>query len=141
MGNALTIPKINFEDVQTSCKNPEIYLLINTLPVFEQDCLIFNTILATHEENIINKHLKINKGVHIIIYGRNTNDDTIYKKYQQLMQLGFTNVYLYMGGLFEWLLLQDIYGTQDFPTTSRQLDLLKYKGNQRLNVGLLGYTY
>ena len=141
MGNAQTIPKINFEDVQTASKNPEIYLLINTLPIYEQDCLIFNSILAAREESIMNKHLKINKSVHIIIYGRNANDETIYKKYQQLIQLGFSNVHLYMGGLFEWLLLQDIYGNDDFPTTTKQLDLLKYKPVQRLNVGLLGYSY
>lgn len=139
MGNSQTIPKINFEDVQTASKNSEIYLLINTLPIHEQSCLIINSIQALQEEAIINKHLKINSNVPIIIYGRNTNDETIYKKYQQLLQLGFSNVYLYMGGLFEWLLLQDIYGTNDFPTTSQQLDILKYKPNQRLNVRLIDY--
>ena len=61
MGNALTIPKINFEDVQTACKNPEIYLLINTLPVFEQDCLIFNTILGL----IFNDQTTIQNSVYI----------------------------------------------------------------------------
>lgn len=139
MGNSQTIPKINFEDVQTASKNSEIYLLISTLPIYEQSCLITNSIQAVQEETIINKHLKINSNVPIIIYGRNTNDETIYKKYQQLLRLGFSNVYLYMGGLFEWLLLQDIYGTNDFPTTSQQLDILKYKPNQRLNVSLIDY--
>ena len=76
---------------------------------------------------------------HILIYGKNSNDDTIYKKYQQFIQLGFPNVYLYMGGLFEWLLLQDIYGQPDFPTTCAQLDILKYKPQSRLHVGLIGY--
>ena len=37
------------------------------------------------------------------------------------------NVYLYAGGLFEWLHLQDIYGKQEFPTTTYILDILKYK--------------
>ena len=32
-----------------------------------------------------------------------------------------------MGGIFEWLLLQDIYGDDQFKTTSRELDILKYK--------------
>lgn len=137
MGNSQTIPKINFEDVQTATKNSEVYLLINTLPIYEQNCLILNSIQAIQEESIINKHLKMNNNVPIIIYGKNACDDSIYKKYQQLLQLGFSNVYLYMGGLFEWLLLQDIYGKIDFPTTSQQLDLLKYKANQRLNVGLI----
>ena len=37
------------------------------------------------------------------------------------------NVYVYPGGLFEWLLLQDIYGEDNFPTTLKELDILKYK--------------
>ena len=139
MGNAQSIPKINFEDVQVACKNPEIYLLINTLPVYEQSCLILNSVPAIQEEAIINKHLKADKSVHILIYGKNSNDESIYKKYQQLMQLGFFNVHLYMGGIFEWLLLQDIYGQTDFPTTSSQLDILKYKPSSTLHVGLIGY--
>ena len=43
--------------------------------------------------------------------------------------LGFQNVYLYMGGMFEWLLLQDIYGIDEFPTTNKFLDILYYKPN------------
>jgi hypothetical protein len=43
------------------------------------------------------------------------------------MNLGFQAVYLYVGGMFEWLCLQDIYGKDEFPTTTRQLDILKYK--------------
>ena len=30
--------------------------------------------------------------------------------------------------MFEWLLLQDIYGDDEFPTTTKELDILKYKG-------------
>jgi hypothetical protein len=41
--------------------------------------------------------------------------------------LGFENVYIYRGGMFEWLLLQDIYGFDEFQTTSKITDLLKYK--------------
>ena len=39
----------------------------------------------------------------------------------------FKNVYIYKGGLFEWLLLQDIYGKDLFPTTTEILDILRYK--------------
>ena len=139
MGNSQSIPKINFEDVQTASKHPELYLLINTLAIYEQDCLIINSIHASQEEVVINKHLKLKSNVPIIIYGKNSNDDALYRKYQQLLQLGFSNVYLYLGGLFEWLLLQDVYGAIDFPTTTQQLDILKYKPNQRLHVGLIDY--
>ena len=34
-------------------KNPEVYFIINTLPLSEQLCLIVNTTLANEEEMII----------------------------------------------------------------------------------------
>jgi hypothetical protein len=140
MGNSQSIQKINFEDVQSVIKNPETYLLINTLPESEQNCLIPNTIAPVQEETMINSFLqKRIKEIRIVIYGRNSNDDKIYEKYNQLLKLGFYNIFLYSGGLFEWLMLQDIYGFNEFPTTSKQLDFLKYKPKQVLNVGLLKY--
>ena len=137
MGNSQSMQKINFEDIQTACKNPEIYLLINTLPESEQNCLIVNTVQAQKEEQIINHHMYSSKRIRIIIYGRNSSDDKIYKKYDQLVKLGFSNVFIYMGGMFEWLMLQDIYGYDEFPTTMKQLDFLKYKPPARLNISLI----
>jgi hypothetical protein len=125
--------------MQNVIKNPEVYLIINTLPPLEQNCLIVNTTLANEEELLINKYMKENKNIRIIIYGKNCNDDTTNKKHQQLLTLGFYNIYLYAGGMFEWLMLQDIYGKDLFPTTKKELDLLKYKASQLLNVGLLEY--
>jgi hypothetical protein len=61
----------------------------------------------------------------------------VHKKYQQLASLGFQNVYAYMGGIFEWLLLQDIYGHEIFPTSKKELDLLRYKPPPLLNISLL----
>jgi len=140
MGNSQSIQKINFEDVQFILKNSESHLLINTLPETEQSCLLPVTVQASQEEIIINKYLKNGlKNVRIIIYGRNCNDEKIYTKYNQFTSLGFYNVYIYTGGLFEWLMLQDIYGTQEFPTTKKELDLLKYKSNKVLNISLLEY--
>jgi 23S rRNA pseudoU1915 N3-methylase RlmH len=137
MGNTQSMKKINYEDMQTVIKNPEIYLIINTLSPSEQQCLIVNTTLPNEEEMIINKFLKENKSIRIIIYGKNCNDETINKKYQQLYSLGFYNIFVYLGGMFEWLLLQDIYGKDLFPTTKKELDLLKYKSSQLLSIGLL----
>ena len=135
-----TFQKIGFEDIQYAIKNPENFLLINTLSEKEQNCLIPNTILAEQEEGIINRLLqKGKKDIYIIIYGKNTNDENIYKKYNQLITLGFLRVYLYLGGMFEWLLLQDIYGNKEFPTTHKQLDILKYKSNKTFGVSLLEY--
>ena len=63
----------------------------------------------------------------IVIYGKNCNDENVITKYKQLKELGFKNLSIYIGGLFEWLLLQDIYGDDIFPTTSKETDFLKYK--------------
>ena len=139
MGNTQSMKKINYEDMQTVIKNPEIYLIINTLNPNEQQCLIINTTSVNDEEMLINKFIKENKSIRIIIYGKNCNDESIDKKYQQLYSLGFYNIFVYLGGMFEWLMLQDIYGKDLFPTTKKEVDLLKYKSHQLLNIGLLEY--
>lgn len=141
MGNSQSSSiKINYEDVQFIIKNPEGHLLINTLSGSEQSCLIINTININNEENIINSCIKRGaKDIKIVIYGKNSNDEKLYNKYSQLTSLGFYNVYIYTGGLFEWLMLQDIYGEKEFPTTKKELDILKYKPNKVLNVPLLEY--
>lgn len=126
MGNVSSIQKINFENMQTAIQNNTC--IINTLNLDEQTCLIKNTLSCYKEEELINSLLKSsNKNYKIIIYGKNTNDPSILKKYDQLQKLGFKYIYIYLGGLFEWLCLQDIYGDENFPTTSKELDILKYK--------------
>jgi len=140
MGNSQSTQKINFEDVQYVMNNSQTHLLINTLNDTEQECLIVNTTNIKNEETLMNKLLQSgSKNINIIVYGRNCNDDKIYIKYNQLKSLGFYNVYVYVGGLFEWLMLQDIYGDKEFPTTKKELDFLKYKPNKVLNIQLLGY--
>ena len=122
MGNGMSsIRYINFESVQTSD------VLINTLSATDQSCLIFGTIPAIDEEAKINEFVCTNKKIDIVVYGKNSTDMSPINKAMQLRTLGFTNVSVYIGGLFEWLLLQDIYGKTEFKTTSNVLDILKYK--------------
>jgi len=124
-----TYNKLTFEDVQFAIEHKEQFILINTLPTTEQSCLIKTTLYHTEEEPTINKLLQ-RYGLaeqKIIIYGRNNMDETITTKYDQLTNLGFQMVYIYVGGLFEWLILQDIYGKDEFQTTTYTIDLLKYK--------------
>ena len=133
MGSGSSVSKVNYEDIQQT----RMRLLINTLPPGMQGCLIPGTMPIDEEEGAMNTMLSEPDGKNreIIVYGKNANDDTVYKKYQQLMGLGFRNVCVYPGGMFEWLLLQDIYGAASFPTTSNERDILKYKppsGRQRL---------
>lgn len=137
MGQTQTIQKIGFEDIQIAIKNPETYLLINTLPEKMQDCLIYSTVPISQEEILINKLLTTNRSIKIIIYGKNNTDETIYNKQTQLLTLGFSNIYLYVGGLFEWLLLQDIFGADMFHTTKKINDILIYKSSSVFNVKLI----
>lgn len=127
MGNKVTsVRKIGFEDIKYLLVKGNKFIIINTLHEDDQECLIEGTTLPKDEVIIINKALK-NPNLTIVIYGKNYNDDSIYEKYHKLLNLGFTNVYVYPGGIFEWLLLQDIYGEKEFPTTVKELDLLKFK--------------
>jgi hypothetical protein len=120
--------KIGFEDIKYAINKPQ-YIIINTLSSLEQDCLIYGTIAFDKEESIINNIIEnMAKDMPtIIVYGKHAADETPNKKYEQLLQYGFQDVYVYNGGLFEWLLLQDIYGKNNFPTTSDVKDLLKYR--------------
>ena len=125
------IKKVMFEDIQFAIKNNSDFLLINTMFTNEQDCLIKNTLPYHMEEKVINDLLsQYSFEKRIIVYGKNTNDDTVENKQKQIRGLGFTEVYVYLGGMFEWMLLQDIYGKVEFPTTSSVLDILKYKGRR-----------
>ena len=135
MGNTQGIKKVNFEDVQYVIKNSEMFMLINTLTKDEQNCLIYTTSDLQKEEDLINTFIKLgNYGVKLIIYGKNCNDESIYSKDEQLRKLGFYNTFIYVGGLFEWLLLQDVYGKLMFPTSTREIDILKYKSNKMLDI-------
>jgi rhodanese-related sulfurtransferase len=127
MGNtSSSIKKVNFENIIDYQKKPS-GLLISTLPQSEQSCLINKTILCSDEENVITNAQYHNKNINIYVYGKNSHDATIISKAKQLTDLGFSNVYVYVGGLFEWLLLQEIYGAENFKTTGSELDLLKYR--------------
>ena len=120
---------LGFEDVQFAIRHSTQFILINTLSNTEQTCLIPSTLNFSQEETIIND-LIANYDVrskNFIVYGRNATDQTAVAKCEQLLSVGFHNVYLYPGGIFEWLLLQDVYGVDEFPTIGKLLDLLKFK--------------
>ncbi len=143
------IYRVGFEDVQFVLKNgttPSLYshptggyILINTLPAHQQSCLIPKTTPVQEEESVMNQLLQNGRNyeIPIILYGKNAADDSVVRKYKQLIQLGFTHVFVYTGGMFEWLLLQDIFGQDQFPTTCRELDILKYRPSRRLGIPLL----
>ena len=130
MGMTSSSIKINFEDMQHCYKNPDQYRLINTLPQDMQNCLIPGTIPIEQEEDTLNSLMKSDKNARLVVYGLNSNDDTIFTKYNQLTKCGFTNLSIYTGGMFEWLLLRDVFGDDEFPVTNSELDILRYKAQR-----------
>ena len=134
MGNQIT-KKVCFQDVQYAQTNERI-LLINTLPEQEQSLLIYKTVPSGQEIPEVERAIQTKHT--IIVYGKNSNDESIYVKYNQITKLGGV-VYIYVGGLFEWMLLQDIYGSELFKTTNKTIDLLKFKPNNILNTNYITY--
>ena len=127
--------KAGFDDVlyvmKRIKKSDPLFLLINTLPVTEQDNLIPHTLSYQLEEGFINEIIADYKRdpAHytVIVYGKHGADDSVDKKYKQLVGLGFSHTFIYYGGMFEWMLLQDVYGADHFPTTNMGFkDPLKY---------------
>ena len=125
---------VGFEDIKYAIRNLREFILINTLPGNEQDVLVFGTLPCDKEEVTVNEQISNYKApdLPVIVYGRNCSDTTVIRKQEQLVSLGITNVYLYMGGMFEWLLMQDVYGFDEFPTTKKNADILKFGAPSRL---------
>ena len=140
MGNNASTRKVNYEDIQEAIKCKDT-MMINTLSTDNQHCLIERTTSISSEVKILNESLTKNKEIRIIVYGMNANDNSTLTKYEQLVKLGFYNVFVYPGGMFEWLLLQDVYGDELFTTTKKELDILKYKPQSGANIHLIENGY
>ena len=113
-------------------------LLINTLPPSLQHCLIKTTVDIRFEERVVNAFIHKTPDIMIIVYGKNSNDITILHKYEQLVKLGFTNVHIYTGGIFEWMLLHEIYGKDLFKITNYEIDILRYRPKSVLLTAMAG---
>jgi len=122
MGNASSSnATANYDDIrQNQCvlihtMEDESILIERTLTI-EKEITKINGLIADHSYD-----------THIIVYGKNVDDyEALVKKRNQLLKLGFRNVWFYPGGLFEWILLRDVFGTRQFPTTADAKDLFKY---------------
>jgi len=143
MGNQVSlVPKVSYEDIQMVVyRNMHVQhstLIINTLPPSLQHCLIKTTLDIRFEERIVNTFIQQKPDIMIIVYGKNSNDITILHKYEQLVKLGFTNVYIYTGGIFEWMLLHEIYGKDLFKITKYEIDILRYRPKSVLLGAMVG---
>ena len=124
--------QINFEDMQSIISTTKkSVIIISTLKLDYQKCIIRGTVPADQEEARINDILSgedsAGESIMIIVYGKNSTDGTVREKYEQLLKHGIDRICVYTGGMFEWLLLQDIYGADLFPTTGTELDILRYR--------------
>ena len=127
MGVMYSMPSYNYHQLQDRMKNQNDIILINTLPLSRQQCLIKGTLNAFIEVEFMNKLLKTNKNKEIVIYGIHHTDLTVITKYNQLKKLGFKNVYIYFGGMYEWLLLQEVFDTTNFQTDGYINNIVDYK--------------
>ena len=137
---------LSFEDMEWIINNyisiKEDIIIIHTLDTSHEDNIIKHTLNSQQETIRINTILNTNKNTTICIYGKNHTDEKVENKYNQLRELGFTNVFVYSGGLFEWLMLQELYGKEMFPTsthsnsTKKEDDVLQYilKNKPRSNL-------
>jgi rhodanese-related sulfurtransferase len=121
--------RVGFDDVLLAIQHPEKYVLINTLAAHEQQCLIQSTMPFVEEEAVMNQWIASYKHYTqtVIVYGKHGADIAVDRKYQQLTGLGFREVYVYAGGMLEWMLLQDVFGATEFPTTSKTTDILRFQ--------------
>jgi hypothetical protein len=125
MGNKpLTMTKEN-RIIGYDTVNSKNYILITTL--CDGECFIKDTLTPNEEVTFINECISTNSQKNIIIYGKNYLDKTIYDQYNKLNSLGFDKIYLYPGGIFEWLLLQETFGCDMFETNYTEKDILKYR--------------
>jgi len=135
-----TFIKIGFEDIKyIQVLSSADYILINTMPIDFQTNVIYTTISATNEESIINRLMDQYdmKRIKVVLYGLSATDDSVERKAKQLQSLGFPEIYIYSGGMFEWLLLQELYGFAEFPTTVKTVsftDIIKYRPNKVLGI-------
>ena len=113
MGVSASTSFVNYESVKQSN-----IVLIHIMEE-SQRLLIAGSLNAQMETERVNDLMSNHEyETKIIVYGKNNHDyDSLLSKQKQLKSLGFKNVYIYLGGMFEWLLLQDVYGVKEFPTT------------------------
>lgn len=128
MGNASSEQSIacNYEDIQRGITEKNGILI----HIMDNDAMLISGTTPIDKETVtINQLLNDREyDTNIIVYGKNTDDyERLVKKRSQLITLGFRRVWFYPGGLFEWSLLQDIFGMGQFPTTNVVRDIISYR--------------
>ena len=108
--------------------------IIHIMNIADETILIKGTLTAEQEVQRINawiNDIEHTANNDIFIYGYSNADfNKLLQRQKQLNGLGFKNVHIYFGGMFEWLLLRDVYGADEFPVDGlikgAALDILRY---------------
>lgn len=115
---------LNFDDMKQAIDRG--YTICHIMEEADEGIIIKNTLSVKDEIKKINDFLQNDQldGM-IVLYGRNYTDiDKLAQRQKQLNSLGFMRVFIYVGGLYEWVLLQNVYGDKLFPT-NRIFDILE----------------
>ncbi len=115
------------------------YCLINTLPEHRQDCVIAHTLPCAEEEATLNRWLS-RWEVHrpIVIYGQHAGDATIYRKYNQCVAVGFEQVFVYLGGMMEWMLLRSVseQSAHEYRIRGETVSFLRFSPSRKFRMRL-----
>lgn len=88
---------------------------------------IEGTVDGDKANQVLDKCLREDPSKLVVFYGLNSTDSAPLHRWNNATQLGLENAHVYCGGMFEWLILGELYGNDMFPVTSIQDDLLKFK--------------
>ncbi len=120
----------NYSTIQNAIRSGKT--IIHIMNVSDETILIKGTLPANKEVEQINNWILNNAFENeIYIYGYSNADfNKLLQRQKQLLGLGFKHVYIYFGGMFEWLLLRDVFGETEFQldgvVTGAVVDILKY---------------
>lgn len=133
-GSKEVVKVIGFEDMLSLLRSNVV--LLNTMARGDQACLIRGTLHADDEESAMNAMLTSTDPLvtdrWVVVYGRHTLDPKPMEKARTLRLMGLSRLLVYRGGLFEWLLLQEVFGQDQFPTQGACPDLLAYRPSPTL---------
>jgi hypothetical protein len=122
---------INNDTLQRHFHDETDMTLLTTMECSE--CFIANTATIADEEQKMNALIKQGEFDElIVVYGKNYSDENVFRKYEQLVNFGFSNVRVYRGGMYEWLLLHCIHGNNMYPVDNpRGTDVKKLVNKYR----------
>ena len=91
MGATTSTHRVSFSEMQQHIMVNSPSIIISTLPVNKQHCLIPRTVSPKDEEKVINEAISKDKNAIVIVYGTNCNDLSVDRKHKQLIGLGLAN--------------------------------------------------